>query len=244
MNGLAGSSTVFFPGAGSFGTEFRPLVDALEPTAWLVKYPGRSGRDFGTPAESFDALVRACAEQVRSQRPVRPVLFGHSFGAYVAYATVLALQEAGTEVSALVVVGARAPGRLEVSEQALSSLSGAVAYLDGVDPSTLADAPSDDWREVVVETAMQDLRLLKQFAAASFARVRCPILAACGDADPLTSATEASEWQHSGEQAFSLRTFPGGHSDFLRSPGCLSWAREIRRSFDQPNGTRSAGARD
>src|SRR5262249_44765773 len=83
----ASRSTVFFPGAGSFGNEFQLLVDALQPAAWLVKYPGRYGRDFGVPAESFDGVVRACTEQIASRPAGHPVLFGHSFGAYVAYAT-------------------------------------------------------------------------------------------------------------------------------------------------------------
>ncbi|HEY5832839.1 thioesterase II family protein [Streptomyces sp.] len=224
-------STVFFPGAGSFGREFQLLVDALKPAAWLVKYPGRYGKDFGVPAESFDGVVRACTEQIARRAPARPVLFGHSFGAYVAYATALRLQDAGIGVSALVAVGASAPGRLEVSEQATGTLSDAATYLDSVDPGALADAPSDDWREVVVETAVHDLRLLRQFDAAASTGVHCPILAVRGDADPLTSDAGVREWEHSTDGVFSLRVFPGGHSDFLRSPACTSWLRGIRDGF-------------
>jgi len=224
--------TVFFPGAGSFGREFQALVDTLGPAAWLVRYPGRYGRDFGVPAESFDGVVRACAEQIARRAPARPVLVGHSFGAYVAYATAVRLREAGTEVCALVAAGASAPGRLQVPEQATGTPAGAARYLDGVDPRALADAPSDDWREVVAETAMRDLRLLRQFDAASSSGLRCPILTARGEADPLTSDAGVGEWEHATAGAFSLRVFPGGHSDFLRSPACLSWIREIRASFD------------
>ena len=225
-------STVFFPGAGSFGSEFRLLVDALGPAAWLVKYPGRYGRDSGVPAESFDAVVRACTDQIATRALDRPLLFGHSFGAYVAYATVSRLQEAGTGVSALVAAGACAPGRLEVSDRATGTPSDAAAYLDSVDPSALAGAPSDDWREVVVETAVQDLRLLRQFDAASSTGVHCPILAVRGAADPLTSDSGLGEWAHFTDGVFSLRVFPGGHSDFLRSPACTSWVREVRDGLD------------
>jgi surfactin synthase thioesterase subunit len=224
--------TVFFPGAGSFGSEFQLLVDALRPAAWLVRYPGRYGRDFGVPAESFDGVVRACTEQIGRRAPARPVLFGHSFGAYVAYATALRLQEAGIGVSALVAVGACAPGRLEVSEQATGTPSDAAKYLDSIDPSALADAPSDDWREVVVETAVHDLRLLKQFDVTSSTSVHCPILAVRGAADPLTSDAGVGEWRHFTDGVFALRVLPGGHSDFLRSPACTSWIREVRDSFN------------
>jgi surfactin synthase thioesterase subunit len=227
MNGRS-CSTVFFPGAGSFGSEFQVLVEALKPAAWLVRYPGRYGKDFGVPAKSFEEVVRACAEQVASRASARTVLFGHSYGAYVAYATAVRLQEAGAGACALVVAGASAPRRLEVSEQATGTPAEVARYLDGIDPSTLADAPSDDWREVVVETATQDLLLLRQFEAASYARVRCPILGIRGTADPLTSDAGVGEWQHSTDAGVSLRAFPGGHSDFLRSPACTSWIREAQ----------------
>lgn len=224
-------TTVFFPGAGSFGSEFRLLMAELRPAAWLVRYPGRYGRDFGVPAESFDGVVQACAEQIASRAPECPVLFGHSFGAYVAYATSLRLQEAGIGVRALVAVGACAPGRLEVPERATGTPSDAARYLASVDPSALADAPSDDWREVVAATAAHDLRLLRQFDVASSAGLHCPILAVRGDADPLTSDEGIGEWKHHTDGAFSWLIYPGGHSDVLRSPACTSLIREIRNSW-------------
>ena len=222
------ADTVFFPGAGSFGSEFQLLVDELKPTAWVVRYPGRLGRDFGVPAESFDAVVRACAEQISRRSPDRPVLFGHSFGAYVAYATALKLQADGAEIAALMVVGADAPHRLQVSALATGTPADAGRYLDQVDPGALAKAPSDDWREIVLETTVQDLRLLKQFDASAGRRLRCPILAARGDADPLTSAAGAGEWQRCTDGQFSLHSLPGGHSDFLRSGTRASLIRQIR----------------
>lgn len=223
--------TVFFPGAGSFGSEFQLLADALGPAAWVVRYPGRYGRDFGSPAQSFDAVVLACAEQIASRAEADPLLFGHSFGAYVAYATASRLQEEGIGVLALVVAGATAPGCLAVPEQATGTPAGTAAYLDSIDPSTLADAPSDDWREVVAETALGDLCLLRQFDAGSCASVRCPVLAARGDADPLTSDAGLGDWAHHTDREFSWRTFPGGHSDFLRTSACASWVQGIRNDF-------------
>lgn len=222
------AGTVLFPGAGSFGGEFTALLDALGPAAWLVRYPGRHGRDFGVPAGSFDALVRACAEQVSRRAPAGAVLVGHSFGAYVAYATAVRLRAAGTAVSALVVVGAVGPGRLTVPADATGTPAGAAAYLDRVDPTVLAGAPSDEWREVVVETTVQDLRLLREFAAGPAGRLDRPIRAARGEADPLTSDAGVGEWADRTDGGFALRVFPGGHSDLLRSPAGASWLRAVR----------------
>jgi surfactin synthase thioesterase subunit len=80
------SARFFFPGAGSFGGE-------TPPGAVLIRYPGRYGRGFGVPAASFDAVVDACAAQLARRSPTRPVLVGHSYGAYVAYATALRLAD-------------------------------------------------------------------------------------------------------------------------------------------------------
>lgn len=212
----AGPGAVFFPGAGSFGSEFRSLPGSRNPGASVVRYPGRYGRDFGTPAASFEDLVRACAEQV-SAGPANPVLFGHSFGAYVAYAVTLRLRESGLGIRRLVVAGANAPSRLSVPEQAMSSLSAARGYLSDIDSAALAEAPSEDWREIVAETAVSDLRLLSQFDPASSGRVHCPVLAIRGAADPLTSDAGIREWRHYTQEAFSCRAVPGGHSEFLRS---------------------------
>ncbi|HET9896823.1 MAG TPA: alpha/beta fold hydrolase [Streptosporangiaceae bacterium] len=230
MNDLA-RTTVFLPGAGSFGTECQPIADALKPASFIVRYPGRYGRDFGIPAKSFDAVVRACAEQIVSQASACPVLFGHSYGAYVAYATALRLQEGGTGVRALVVAGASAPRFLQVSEQATCEHSDVARYLDRIDPNALAGAPSDDWREVVVEAALHDLRLLRQFDNSCTARVRCPVAALRGSADPLTTSAAISEWEQLTDSEFVLGVFAGGHSDFLRSAECVSWTRELVGKF-------------
>lgn len=226
--------TVVFPGAGSFGGELAALLKALGPAAWPARYPGRHGRDFGVPAESFDAVVRECAGQVAARSAAPPMLVGHSFGAYVAYATAARLREQGLEVPVVVAVGANAPGRFEVPEHATASPAGATAYLHRVDPSALAAAPSDDWREVVAETVMHDLRLLRQFVAASVPVVRCAVYAARGAADPLTSDAAAGNWARHTGGPFALRVFPGGHSQLLGSPDFLTWVREVQDSAAQP----------
>jgi surfactin synthase thioesterase subunit len=223
----------FFPGAGSFGAEFQVLSAVFDPAAtWLAKYPGRFGRGFGVPAESFDQVAQACAEQAISRASARPILFGHSFGAYAAYATALRLERettAAIEPSALVVTGAAAPGHLKVAQ--LTTTEQAERYLERVDPGALAAAPSAEWRDIVVETTLSDLRLLSEFDASTSPRVRCPIIAIRGDADPLTTDATLAEWANSTTGAFALHPFPGGHSDFLRSADSVPRLRELLESL-------------
>ncbi|MFB7741757.1 thioesterase II family protein [Streptomyces sp. NPDC056132] len=224
------TDAVFFPGAGSFGGEFRPLTRALGPESRLVRYPGRQGRDFGVPAPSFDAVVRACAEQIVRHAMVRPLLFGHSYGAYVACATAARLRESGIEVASLVAAGAAGPGRLELPGPAVNGPAEAVAYLEEVDPGLLAQAPSDEWREIVAETTVWDLRLLGEFDPAQEPPLPCPVLAARGADDPLTTRDSIADWENATTGRFTSRTFPGGHSDLLASPDCASWLQDAVRT--------------
>ncbi|WP_153815588.1 alpha/beta fold hydrolase [Streptomyces sp. SUK 48] len=223
-------TTVFFPGAGSFGTEFRPLTKELGRASLAVRYPGRPGRDFGVPADSFDAVTGACADQIRRRRAARVLLFGHSYGAYVAYATAARLRAAGTEVTALVAVGAAGPARLRVPAAAAAGPDGAAAFLDRADPGALAGAPSDDWRAAVAETAAQDLALLRRFDPAAVPGLHCPVLAARGAEDPLTTDDTIAAWQHTTTGPFSRRIFPGGHSDLLGTPACAAWLLDVQRT--------------
>ncbi|PZS34198.1 MAG: hypothetical protein DLM58_06220 [Pseudonocardiales bacterium] len=232
---------MFFPGAGSFGTEFQPLLDALGPGS-VIRYPGRAGRGFGIPAASFETAVDACVEQVAARGGDAPVLFGHSFGAYAAHATAVSLRQVGIAVAGVVVVGASSPALVRVPERAIGTPQQVADYLDSVDPDVLAHTPSPDWREIVVETTAHDLRLLRQFDFAAIPRAVHAVLAIRGDADPLTTDDALDHWRTSTDGAFARHTVPGRHSDFLRRPAFVSWFVQlpaVPHALPQVTGDRS-----
>ena len=222
------SSVVMFPGAGSFGGELRQLLRELEPPAWIVRYPGRFGKDFGRAAGSFEEVVQSCIAQVRRRESARVVLVGHSFGAYVAYATAGKLEEQALDISALVVVGAIAPSLLSVAESATRDRSDIAAYLDSIEVNLMSDESSSEWTDIVLDAAMQDLRLLRESKVSEYRKVRCPVFAARGEMDPLTSTDAMREWAGATVGGCACRNFPGGHSDLLRSQEFRSWLREAR----------------
>jgi surfactin synthase thioesterase subunit len=221
---------VLFPGAGSFGAEFRTLLREFAPSAWLVRYPGRAGRDFGRGAASFPELVRSCEDQVRRRHPSRPVLVGHSFGAYVAFAVAA---RSNTPISALVVAGANSPRRARVPEPVTLDRAALGAYLDGLYPESDASA---EWAEVVLETAMRDLRLLREFTPSEYPALRCPVHAVRGETDRLTTMAGLGEWQSVTSGEVTHREFAGGHSDLLQTPALVSWLRESTPAHERLSG--------
>ncbi|MEU7480730.1 alpha/beta fold hydrolase [Lentzea sp. NPDC042327] len=205
MSSGCGSEVFVFPGAGSYGSDCRALLRS----GTLVKYPGRFGRS--APAASFGALVEACAEQVTGERPV---LVGHSFGAYVAYAVAGVLETSGVAVERLVVLGAVAPSRHSVAPESISDTE---AYLERVAPGLVAG----EWRDVVVETAARDMTLLGEFRPSDHPVLRCPVFAAHGEEDPLTSPAGVAAWAEVTTGVFTRTEFPGGHSALLEAPDLL-----------------------
>ncbi len=223
---------IAFPGAGSFGGELRAVIRAFEPSAWLAHYPGRFGRDFGKTAESFTAVVQYCVAHIGHRKPRRPILVGHSFGAYVAYAVAARLEELGTEVASLVVVGATAPSLVAVPESVTRSRSDLAAYLADLAPD--ADV-SDEWRDATLDLATHDLRLLREFVPSKYPQLRCPIHATRGNRDRLATTDGISAWRSTTSGEFTHRVFVGDHSQVLHSPEFIAWLRKVSAGYDAGN---------
>jgi len=90
-----------FPGVGSFGTEFKPLVSNIEAyhNTYILQYSNRNSA-FDSDSCSFAELAESCLSQIkRLSLDCESIIFlGHSFGAYVAYATAYLMKEIGVNV--------------------------------------------------------------------------------------------------------------------------------------------------
>ncbi|MEU3202465.1 thioesterase II family protein [Streptomyces cyaneofuscatus] len=235
-----GHRLVLFPGAGSFGSEFQPLRAAAGPDTRMMRYPGRS--EDPADAVSFATVVAACHDQIaRLPTGPPPVLLGHSYGAYLAYATALSLHRRSVEVALLVVVGASAPDLARVPAEVTASAEAALDYLDAADPGQLA-AAAPEWREAVAETALADLRVLAEMDVPSPPdRVPCSVLALRGARDPLTSDASVEAWRRFSDGDVVRHTFAGGHSELLGDPGCVGLVHD--RLAPGADGTRQGGHR-
>lgn len=212
---------LLLPGAGSYGGELAVLAEACGPNARVARYPGRFGPDFGR-STSLAEVVGVCADQAQTLASGAVVLIGHSLGAYVAHATAAELASRGDPPRALVVVGADAPHRMRVPASAVRDEAGMAAYLENADPGMLPD-PADEWYEVVVETALRDMALLTEYTALSPPAPSCPVYAARGEDDPLTTLAGIGEWPRVGGVEPRLQAFPGSHSDLLTTSAFTEW---------------------
>lgn len=226
---------LYFPGAGSFGTEFTTIGRSLPFPSTVISYPGRRGADFGQAPDAFASVVDHCVQQVSRTvegQKIPPTLFGHSYGAYVAWETVKRLGADGTAICGLVLAGAASPAHdrspLPVTLDEVRD------YFDQMDPHVLRSAPSPEWADIICETAADDLRLLHQYRSdRSFSsrKTSIPVSVCRGEQDELVTEAALTSWGELCAGAFSSHTFAGGHSNYLTEPEFASWLMEQVQQF-------------
>ncbi|MET0343711.1 MAG: alpha/beta fold hydrolase [Polyangiales bacterium] len=137
-------------------------------------------------------------------------LFGHSFGALVAYEVALRLERLHG-VSPLVVFasGAHAPSfdRSERVAQTDDALRDEMRALSGTPEAVLADP---QLMELVLPVLRADYEAAARYRRGPDAKLRCPIHAVIGREDAV-DADAARAWADHTRGAFALSALPGGH---------------------------------
>lgn len=216
-----GHRLVFFPSAGSSASSGWAL-DSAVPAGWSVwstQYPARGPRLREPQARSVRELAEGCLPALLAI-PERIVLFGHSFGAYVAYDTARLLAERGRDVAGLVVSGIPAPGSVlrDASSDDLddATLREFLAHQGVATAELLAD---EELMEMVLPALRADLLLARSHVDDHDGRGAVPILALGGRADPLVSEGQLRSWQTLTDNWLGDELTDGDHFYFLRYPG-------------------------
>lgn len=166
---------------------------------------------------TVDALVDDVLEQMgRAPGPI--ALFGHSFGAVVAYAVARRLCGQGRPPAALLVAGRNAPGE-PLSHQPLHRLGDpdfveALSRQGGI-PKVMLGEPEllDLYRPVL----RNDLRMAETWTRPPGPALNTPIIAYAAEQDPLTDVSRVASWDRETTVEFDLTVLPGGHF-FLADP--------------------------
>jgi pyochelin biosynthetic protein PchC len=183
------------PAAGGHPGSFRPWRMLLPPDVELLALhaPGRLGRLDEAPLCSLRDITAALRAAL-PQDDVPLALLGYSFGAHVAYEVAYELATLGRPPAALVVAGARAPGRnagRDLSELADDELIAELRTLGGV--------PAAVWRHAALVKRLlpglrADLTALERHVHAAHAPLQTPLLVLAGDRDPLVPLADALAW--------------------------------------------------
>ncbi|MGW4375262.1 thioesterase II family protein [Streptomyces albidoflavus] len=215
---------VCVPPAGAGCQRFRSWQERLGARAAVygVQLPGRENRWHDAMPATFDEAVDAATAALTARlAPGRPlVVYGHSFGGLLAYE--LARR---TAPHALVVSGARAPGRA-------GRRTGGTAGQDPLDRLFDADDPDldpvqaaglrDPWmRELMRDMVRKDAALSRTHVHRPDPPLRIPVHVWGADADTAVAPRELDGWAGTTEGPLHRRRIPGGHHTILRRPEVL-----------------------
>lgn len=210
-----GVPVLCFPPAGagpSFFQAWPGAAPALRFTA--VELPGKERRFAEPPATTMADLLDAITEDVLREAGTagRVGVFGHSFGARVAYevARLLARERPGVELT-LFASGAERPGverPAPIAGLPDDEFVVAVAGLAGYRHPALDDP---DLRELLLPALRGDIAVDETHRPEQRERVAFPIVSIRGAGDELVSAAAAERWAEVTSAGCATREIPGGH---------------------------------
>lgn len=205
------------PQAGGSAGSFAPwrLVPPAGVELATVELPGRGVRSAEPLPATLEELADAVVDGIADEFEQPYALFGHSFGALLAYEIAVRIGRRGlTPPRALLVSAARAPHTPLGKRVSDLDDAGLLAWLDGFGgfPPELARYPA--YAQYALRTVRRDLALTEAYRAAGPVPVGCPLYVFGGAGDPLVSGARLEEWRDCAGSGFTVRMLPGGH-DYL-----------------------------
>jgi surfactin synthase thioesterase subunit len=215
------------PHAGGAADFFRDWPRAFGPDVRVagVQYPGHGDRVDEPCLTDVRTLSDRLADEL-APRAGRTVLFGHSFGAAVAYETAVLLTARGCPPRAVLVSARRAPhleggdaGRLPGDAEIWRE----TVRLGGT-PAEIAEDP--EWREVLTPSLRADFHANATYRP-SARRLPCPLTALVGRDDDDVPRSVVDAWHGYTASGFAVGAFDGGHFYLLEHVAAI--AAEVKR---------------
>ena len=209
----AAARLVCLPHAGGSAPFFLPVALALSPDVDVVaiQYPGRQERRAERPMTSVAALADRIHDILVRQPPLPVAFFGHSLGAIIGFETIRRLEAGGGQADHLFASGRRAPSAHRDENVHLRNDDGILAEvrrLNGTASSLLGD---EELMRAALPSLRADYQAAETYRCAPEVTVGCPVTVLTGDADPMTTLSEARAWERHTTGPCEIRTFPGEH---------------------------------
>ena len=213
-----------------------------------VQLPGRGGRIREPLVHSIEELADAAADAIASVVEGPFALFGHSFGALLAYEVTRRLTVRSLVPTALGIAASRAPvakltARWQVHED--EELLSLLRTLGGASEALLSHPRLT---QLLLPVFRADLSADQDYAlrtepGLSGVRVATPIVAFSGRADPLVATEAVAQWSAVAGSSFDHHPVEGGHF-FLDQPSVLKHLEAVAYTVPMAIGDASTGRRD
>jgi surfactin synthase thioesterase subunit len=204
-----------FPWSGAGASVYRDLAlsmpDEIETVA--VQLPGRGSRRDEAAFDRLAPLARQVARALDVElgdRPARFALFGHSFGALLAYEVARRLQASGRYPDLVVLSGSRGPARaprVSLHPMGDADLLAALERMGGTKTARLQDPAFLGHFLPLVRT---DLTACETFQPPA-GGLRCPVSVWGCSEDWYAPPEDVTRWRQFAGPAFRSRIFTGGH---------------------------------
>jgi medium-chain acyl-[acyl-carrier-protein] hydrolase len=216
-----GGSATYAPWrrAAPTGLEVRP-----------VELPGRQARFGQAPIDRIEPLVELLRSELTPTLEPPWALFGHSFGATVAFELARALRRHGAPRPLALFVSAARPPHEPASRQLHrlpdAELIAAIADFGGAPPELLSDA---QLQRLVLPALRADFAALETYRFAPGPPLDVPLVAFGGVRDRIVPPAMLAGWRRHSTASAAVRLLPGDHFFVERERGLLlgALAREI-----------------
>lgn len=200
--------------AGGGASVFREWSKSLP--AWIevvpVQLPGHETRLREPLVGAVDELAGALADALAALPPLPLSLYGHSYGAVLAYATAHELERRGARIVRVFVAGGEAPHVPRTKPPAHEwSDDALVARLVGIGgtPGPLFDDPQ--LRELFLPVLRTDLRASETYRAGTGARLAAPLSVLSGTRDDAVERARELRWHELSSAPSRVHWFEGSH---------------------------------